>query len=408
MKAHDSIVSNSLNSDSTQIAKPDLVINFHMTESCNYSCSYCYAIWDDLEAKNELHRSSDKVESLLENLASYFLSENALKAKMGYENVRLNFAGGEPMLLGQRFLDAVTFASTLGFKTSLITNGHYLTDDVLNALAPSLDVLGISFDTASDDLASKIGRIDRKGRRFSADRLKSVSKRYRELNPQGVLKLNTVVNSVNCDDDLVSLMSDIRPDKWKLLRVLPVHGHQLTITQLQYQNYVQRHSSLEKIIVEEDNEAMTHSYLMINPEGRFYQNAEAGSGYLLSDSILDIGVEDALSQVPFDVSGFQQRYQLIPLVTVEEDLKPIKAPVKQIELKKEGDIPDYITQKAWREIDRLMSSKMRGRQWKKIHCDEGLVRFRLNLNFRLVVAIDKIHSGPYECMSHATFDKRYG
>jgi radical S-adenosyl methionine domain-containing protein 2 len=299
-----------------QTTKTDLVINFHMTESCNYKCSYCYATWDDLEAKNELHRLSGQVESLLQNLADYFLQPNPLHAEMGYQNVRLNFAGGEPMLLGQRFLDAVKFANQLGFRTSLITNGHYLTDDILDELAPSLDVLGISYDTADHALAQSIGRVDRKQRWIAAEQLMQMCARYRSLNPAGVLKLNTVVNAVNCDDSLLDLINEIQPNKWKLLRVLPVHDHQLTITKAQYQGYVQRHSALSSIIVEEDNEAMIHTYLMINPEGRFYQNSDAGSGYIVSDSILTAGVEQALSQVPFNVSGFKQRYELIPSVMV--------------------------------------------------------------------------------------------
>jgi len=61
---------------------------------------------------------------------------------------------------------------------------------------------------------------------------------------------------------------------------------------------------------------MTHTYLMINPEGRFYQNSNAGCGYIISDSILTAGVEKALTQVPFNISGFKQRYQLIPSVMV--------------------------------------------------------------------------------------------
>ncbi|WP_191602490.1 viperin family antiviral radical SAM protein [Marinomonas algicola] len=300
----------------TQTAKTDLVINFHMTESCNYRCSYCYATWDDLEAKNELHRLSGQVESLLQNLSDYFLQPNSLQAEMGYQNVRLNFAGGEPMLLGQRFLDAVKFANRLGFRTSLITNGHYLTHDILDELAPSLDVLGMSYDTADHAVAQGIGRVDRKQRWVSAEQLKQMCARYRSLNPTGVLKLNTVVNAVNCHDSLLDLMDEIKPNKWKLLRVLPVHEHQLTITQAEYQAYVQRHAALSSIIVEEDNDAMTHTYLMINPEGRFYQNSDAGCGYIVSDSILTAGVEKALSQVPFNISGFKQRYQLIPSVMV--------------------------------------------------------------------------------------------
>ncbi|MCV2402932.1 viperin family antiviral radical SAM protein [Marinomonas sp. C2222] len=296
--------------------KPDLVINFHMTEKCNYSCTYCYATWDDLEFNNELHRSSDKVESLLENLASYFLSDNSLKAKMGYENVRLNFAGGEPMMLGKHFIAAVKFANQLGFRTSLITNGHYLSDAILDDIGPSLDVLGISYDSADYDVAKKIGRVDRANRWISSDKLLAMCSRYRALNPTGVLKLNTVVNSVNKDDSLLPLMTQIHPDKWKLLKVLPVHNHDLAISQAEYFSYVNRHQALANIIVEEDNNAMTHTYLMVNPEGRFYQNSEAGSGYLLSDSILQVGVDEALSQIPFDVSGFQQRYQLIPVTEV--------------------------------------------------------------------------------------------
>lgn len=77
----------------TQTAKTDLVINFHMTESCNYKCSYCYATWDDLEAKNELHRLSAQVESLLKKIVVYLLSDNSLKTQMGYENVRLYLEG---------------------------------------------------------------------------------------------------------------------------------------------------------------------------------------------------------------------------------------------------------------------------------------------------------------------------
>lgn len=300
----------------SQTTKTDLVINFHMTEHCNYRCSYCYATWNDLEAKNELHRLSGQVESLLQSLADYFLNPNSLQAEMGYENVRLNFAGGEPMLLGQRFLDAVRFANQLGFRTSLITNGHFLSDDILDELAPSIDVLGISYDTADSDIAAQIGRLDRKEHWISAEQLQHMCARYRKLNPSGILKLNTVVNAANQHDSLLDLMRDIQPNKWKLLRVLPVHNHLLTITQSQYYAYVHRHSELSPIIVEEDNDAMTHTYLMINPEGRFYQNADAGCGYITSEPILSVGVERALSHIPFDVAGFQQRYQLIPLAEV--------------------------------------------------------------------------------------------
>src|SRR5690606_11876776 len=100
----------------------DLVINFHMTEVCNYRCAYCYAKWQDDPQSNELHRQEGKVDELLTNLADYFLNPNPLRERLGYQGVRINFAGGEPMVLGKQFIAALRMAKALGFATSIITN----------------------------------------------------------------------------------------------------------------------------------------------------------------------------------------------------------------------------------------------------------------------------------------------
>lgn len=297
----------------------ELVINFHMTESCNYRCSYCYATWQDMPAASELHRKKGEVKALLSALADFFFASPKLKQKLNYQKVRINFAGGEPMLLGARFLEAVQYANALGFKTSLITNGHFLDRSLLDSLAPSLSMLGISYDTADQNLAAQIGRLDRKKRWISPEQLEHVCSLYRELNCEGVLKLNTVVNAANYADDLTELIGSIKPDKWKLLRVLPVYDPSSAITLEQYHRYIERHAQFKSIISEEDNSSMQHSYLMINPAGCFYQNGEAGEGYLVSDPILSIGVEAALTQVPFDEVAFIKRYQAIPLHNISEE-----------------------------------------------------------------------------------------
>ncbi len=95
----------------------ELVINFHMTEACNYRCDYCYATWDTGCHTKELHRTEGKVESLIDKLASYFLADNPLKEVMGYHSIRLNFAGGEPMLLGKRFNKGVTSNKSQALST---------------------------------------------------------------------------------------------------------------------------------------------------------------------------------------------------------------------------------------------------------------------------------------------------
>lgn len=290
----------------------ELVINFHMTEACNYRCGYCYATWDNHVLSSELHHTETQVNALLGRLADYFLSDNPLKQQLGYRTVRINFAGGEPIMLGSRFIEALLYAKSIGFNTSIITNGHFLNAQMLKRVSSHIDMLGISFDTGDYLLANSIGRLDRKGAWLSPERLIDICAIYRNLNPQGKLKLNTVVNAYNWRENLLSTMEQIQPDKWKLLRVLPVQQQDCTITDEQYRAYVDRHQALLDFVVEEDNDAMWQSYLMINPDGCFYQNSCDGAGHAHSQPILDVGVEKAFKQISFNSDAFVRRYQPLP------------------------------------------------------------------------------------------------
>lgn len=57
--------------------------------------------------------------------------------------------------------------------------------------------------------------------------------------------------------------------------------------------------------VAEDNEAMTDSYAMIDPLGRFYGNH--GGRYVFSRPILEVGVAEALAEVKFEVQRLAAR-----------------------------------------------------------------------------------------------------
>ena len=57
--------------------------------------------------------------------------------------------------------------------------------------------------------------------------------------------------------------------------------------------------------VAEDNEAMTESYAMIDPLGRFYGNH--GGRYVFSRPILEVGVAEALAEVKFEVQRLAAR-----------------------------------------------------------------------------------------------------
>jgi radical S-adenosyl methionine domain-containing protein 2 len=290
------------------IRTQELVINFHMTEACNFRCQYCYAKWNDKPGDKELYGHSGQVDALLTSLANYFFASNPIQKHLGYQRIRINFAGGEPMMIGKHFTGALAKAKELGFQTSVITNGHFLNEKNMHEIAPNLDMLGISFDTADELIAQSIGRTDRHRRWLNAGQLLELCNSFRNINPSGKLKINTVVNPFNIRENLSSLINQIQPDKWKLLRVLPVHDESQVISDTQYQAYVERHlKSFPKLIIE-DNDDMWQSYLMINPQGQFYQNVSPITGHLQSDPILKVGVHEALSQIPFNMQAFADRY----------------------------------------------------------------------------------------------------
>ena len=51
---------------------------------------------------------------------------------------------------------------------------------------------------------------------------------------------------------------------------------------------------------------MHRSYIMLNPDGCFYQRE--GSGYLDSAPILDVGAATALQSIEFDAKTYFSRY----------------------------------------------------------------------------------------------------
>ena len=284
----------------------ELVINWHMTEVCNYSCKYCFAKWG---RPNELHRSEQDIIKLLDKLADYFIKGTpTLKKELGYESVRLNFAGGEPMMLGNTFITALMLAKQRGFKTSTITNGHYLISGKLVLPENTLDMIGISFDSQNLKTRHQIGRTDRKGNSFGSDDLKQALVMLAQSQKGIKTKINTVVNNLNVNENFAELIDELKPDKWKVLHVMPYGDDELLVSKEQFDRFVKRHSGLGLPVFTESNSAMTESYLMINPQGCFYQNSANKVGYEYSENINLCGVEKALSQIEFNPRTFASRY----------------------------------------------------------------------------------------------------
>lgn len=291
----------------------ELVINWHLTEACNFGCKYCYSAWAKERGSRDVVKDKAASFDLIREIFTFFRpgnTANPLYNKMQWDAVRLNFAGGEPLLHGDRIPDLVRFASELGFKTSLITNGSRLSASLLREIVPHMSWLGLSLDSTNDLVNRRIGRVDRRGGLLDLAGLSENIAAEMHKNPTLRLKINTVVNALNVDEDFTGLISGMSPNKWKILRMLPVVNQNLAVSDTAFKTFVERHLAFHNIYRVEDNDEMLESYIMIDPLGRFYQNGgdTLNTGYQYSPPVLSTGAPAAFANMRFSTERYAARY----------------------------------------------------------------------------------------------------
>ncbi|MEQ3777188.1 MAG: viperin family antiviral radical SAM protein [Alcanivorax sp.] len=294
--------------------KKELVINWHITEVCNYHCQYCFAKWDIHAAREEICRNQESTETLLEELSTFFSPdnpENTLLRSFKWDNLRLNIAGGEPMLHDKHLYRVIDQAAALGMKVSIITNGSYLDHTSISQIAHHLSWLGVSIDSSLATSNRIIGRSNAKGLQLNVGKLPELFALARSINPDLQIKINTVVNAANHTENFQKLLETLSPDKWKVFKVLPVINRNLEISDHDYQAFVHRHSAFTQIMYSENNDEMRESYIMVDPKGRLFQNSNTNqeSNYQYSQPIHEIGAEKAFSQITFQSEKFESRYR---------------------------------------------------------------------------------------------------
>lgn len=274
-------------------------VNFHLWEPCNMRCRFCFATFQDVRAQvlPQGHLPREEALRLVEVLAAHF--------------EKVTFAGGEPLLCAW-LPELVHAAKARGAVTMLVTNGSRLSPERVSQLEGALDWVTLSIDSASPETNVKLGRAVQGRRALTPDEYLALGARIREAGMR--LKVNTVITSLNASEDLSALIRGLRPERWKLLRVLPVEGQNsgkvepLLCSSEAFQSFVDRHRGLEAegiTLVPEDNPDMRGSYAMVDPAGRFFDNTQGRHHY--SEPILSRGLEVAWSQVHFSMERFDQR-----------------------------------------------------------------------------------------------------
>jgi len=187
---------------------------------------------------------------------------------------------------------------------------------LLFKLSRHVSVLGVSCDSFDEHTNRLIGRHNRARPDMDGEQV-AHALRVRDWCDELHIKykLNTVVNTLNCDEDMNAGVEKLAPFRWKVFQCLLLEGENTglagelrdatpyVVSETQFASFVARHAERSPVV--EDNDAMTNSYVLIDEYMRFL-NCEGGRKVPTS-SILDVGVWPAFAQAGFDGEAFVQR-----------------------------------------------------------------------------------------------------
>jgi radical S-adenosyl methionine domain-containing protein 2 len=201
-------------------------------------------------------------------------------------------------------------------SVSIITNGTKVSKKWMDEYGRWVDVLGVSCDSFDENTNIAIGR----GTGENVTQLFRIRDWCRELGIK--FKLNTVVCTLNWEEDMADTVRKLDPFRWKVFQVLYVEGEndatesdvvlskrkrnakKLLILDEQFSSFCDKHQDLD-CFVPEPNSLMASSYLILDEYLCFLDKGAGGEKQ--SRSILEVGVQRALGEVRWDQDAFRER-----------------------------------------------------------------------------------------------------
>lgn len=273
-------------------------VNFHICRKCNYACKFCFH-----SQKNTFLLPLDEAKKGLK-----------LLKHAGME--KINFAGGEPFIHDMYLGELCRYSKEeLDLAVSIISNGSLIRPYWMKLFGEYVDILGVSIDSFNSETNAVIGR-------GASSNIKNnhIDQTFhvRDLCSQyGIaFKMNTVVCSLNWEEDMTEFVKKIDPCRWKVFQVLLLEKENtdlngelkdatnLVVTDDQFWSFIARHEDCDCIIPEPNN-LMQNSYLLLDEKMCFMDSSNGSK--VAGDSILHVGVENALKQVDFDEKAFIAR-----------------------------------------------------------------------------------------------------
>lgn len=281
-----------------------LKVNLHITEKCNFHCRYCFAHFNN---KKDLPFEAWK--EIIDNIAA------------SRRVSTINFAGGEPLIYAD-FVPLFEYCHKLNFTLSVITNGSLLKDNGsllkstnffpnywLRNFFNGLDTLGISVDSFSPGTLRKLGCCTYSGKGLSWSDFLAILKMAKAWNPEIKIKVNTVVSSVNINEDLAAYMHNIPLNRWKFLKMKPFccegkSNKALSISDEQFNDFCRRNMPKGGIGIAEKE--MRNTYIMIDNRGNLLDSSSPT--YSIVGNLLEEPFSNILSRYAFNKKEYENRY----------------------------------------------------------------------------------------------------
>lgn len=177
-----------------------------VTLRCNARCEHCGSSCGDTIQRDEI--SADELKkTLLEISRKYNANE-----------IILNVTGGEPLVRKDLF-DIMAYASSLGFRWGMTTNGMLINDEILDKMnETNMETISISLDGLKDTHESfrKVPNC--------YDRIIENIKKLQQVPSIKIVQITTVANKKNLHEleDVYKLMKDLNVISWRVINVDPI------------------------------------------------------------------------------------------------------------------------------------------------------------------------------------------
>jgi len=273
------------------------VINFHLTEKCNYRCIYCFA---KFKVQDECNIANWKY--AVDVVSDYF-------TKNDITDGRINLAGGEPLLVD--FLDdLIDYIYEKRIKVSIITNASMLTKEHIDKWVDKVEMIGISIDSINSETNLLIGRCMSRGVVNNIDDIANVLQYAK--NKGFLIKVNTVVSRLNIHEDLLEFYEKVQFDRIKLLQMRVNYNCneqsiEYGISQKEFAKYCEKVKHINGVIIELDVD-LECSYIIIDPKGNFVTNKN--QKHKIIGSILKDNLDELIMKAELNISTFRKRYQV--------------------------------------------------------------------------------------------------